>query len=182
MFSVMWFIGLSFLHTWKILPKLILPSEITSNLTPVTTTTIPYIKGTSEAIARIVAFRNPCSSQTHDRQGAVYRIKCTDYQVTYIEGTVRNLNTKLTERKRATKNGDIKNHIPEHHRPTEHKIDRDSICWTYRLQHKLPTMTDIRKLVNKLRRRTSDPMPTTTWTLQTTHTWPQTKSESYDKQ
>ena len=46
-----------------------------------------------------------------DRQGAVY-------QATYIGQTGRNLKRRLTEHKQATKNGDIRNHISEHHRLT----------------------------------------------------------------
>ena len=57
--------------------------------------------------------------QPHDRQGAVYRIKCTDCQVTYIGETGRNLKTRLTEHKRM--DGNIRNHISEHHRLTKHK-------------------------------------------------------------
>ena len=81
--------------------------------TPVTTATIPYIKGTSETIARILrtALQHPCISQTHlftilqqllgnvkdrdepsHRQGAVYKIECCDYQATYNGETGRNLN------------------------------------------------------------------------------------------
>ena len=45
---------------------------------------------------------------------------------TYIGETGRNLNTRLTEHKRATKNGDMRNHIAEHHRQTKHIIDWDS--------------------------------------------------------
>ena len=60
--------------------------------------------------------------QPHDRQGAV----CTDCQATYIGETDRNLNIRLIEHKWATKNGDIRNHISEHHRLTKHKIDWDS--------------------------------------------------------
>ena len=40
--------------------------------------------------------------------------------------TGRNLKTRLTEHKWATKNGDIRNHISEHHQLTKHKIDWDS--------------------------------------------------------
>ena len=37
-----------------------------------------------------------------------------------------------TEHKRATTNGDVKNHIAEHHLQTEHQIDWDSAtCITY---------------------------------------------------
>ena len=59
--------------------------------------------------------------QPHDRQGAVYRIKCTDWQA-YIGETGRKMKTRLTEHKRATKNSDIRNHISEQ----QHKIDWDS--------------------------------------------------------
>ena len=53
-------------------------------------------------------------------------------QATYIGETGRNLKTRLTEHKRATKNGDIRNHMSEHHPLTKHKIDWDSAeCVTY---------------------------------------------------
>ena len=66
------------------------------------------------------------------RQGAVYKIKCCDYQATYIGETGRNLNVRLTEHKRATRNGNINNHIAEHHLQTNHRIDWDSAkCITY---------------------------------------------------
>ena len=61
-----------------------------------------------------------------DRQGAVYKIKCCDCQASYIGETGRNLSTQLTEHKRATRNGDINNHIAEHHLQTKHQIDWDS--------------------------------------------------------
>ena len=70
------------------------PNETNTNLTPTTTVTIPYIKGTSEIIARILQPYNirvahrPITTlrklltnvkdkdQPRDRQGAVYKIKC----------------------------------------------------------------------------------------------------------
>ena len=46
--------------------------------------------------------------------------------------TLVNLSTRLTERKRATRNGDVNNHIPKHHLKTKHQIDWDSAtCITY---------------------------------------------------
>ena len=66
------------------------------------------------------------------RQGAVYKIKCCDCQASYIGETGRNLNIRLTEHKRATKNGDVNNHIVEHHLHTNHRFDWDSAeCVTY---------------------------------------------------
>ena len=67
-----------------------------------------------------------------DRRGAVYKIKCCDCQATYIGETGRNLSVQLTEHKQATRNGDINNHIAEHHLKTNHRIDWDSAeCVTY---------------------------------------------------
>ena len=59
--------------------------------------------------------------EPNDRQGAVYKIKCCDCQASYIGETGRNLNIRLTEHKRATKNGDVNNHIAEHHLHTNHR-------------------------------------------------------------
>ena len=125
-------------------------TETNKNPTSVTTATIPYIKGTSETIARILQPYNirvahkPITTLRHlltnvkdrdeanNRQGAVYKIKCSDCQSSYIGETGRNLNTRLTEHKRATRNGDVNNHISEHHRLTNHEIDWDSAeCLTY---------------------------------------------------
>ena len=119
-------------------------TETNKNPTFVTTATIPYIKGTSETIARILqpydirVAHKPITTLRHlltnvkdrdepnNRQGAVYKIKCSDCQASYIGETGRSLDTRLTEHKRATRNGDVNNHISEHHRLTNHKIERDS--------------------------------------------------------
>ena len=67
-----------------------------------------------------------------DRPGAVYKIHCSDCQATYIGETSRNLTTRLTEHKRATRKGDLNNNIAEHHLKTNHAIDWDSaMCLTY---------------------------------------------------
>ena len=57
-----------------------------------------------------------------DRQGAEYKIKCCDCQASYIGETGRNLSTRLTEHKRATRNGDVNHHIAEHHLQTKVNI------------------------------------------------------------
>ena len=46
--------------------------------------------------------------------------------LTNIDKTGRNLKIRLTEHKRAIKNGDVNNHIAEHHLHTNHRIDWDS--------------------------------------------------------
>ena len=87
------------------------PNETNANLTPTTIVTIPYIKGTSEIVARILQPYNirvahrPITNlrklltnvkdkdRPKGRQGKVYKIKCFDCQATYIGETGRNLNT-----------------------------------------------------------------------------------------
>ena len=109
------------------------------NTGPFKTATIPYIRGTSETIARILQPYNirvahkPITTlrrlltnvkdkdKPEDRQGAVYKIKCCDYQATYVGETGGNLSARLTEHKRATRNGDVNNHrLNMHHLQTKH--------------------------------------------------------------
>ena len=115
-----------------------------------TKATIPYIRGTFETIARILRPYNirvahkPIftlrrlltnieeKDKPEDRQGAVCKVHCSDCQATYIGETGRNLTTRPTEHKRATKKGDLNNNIAEHHLKTSHPIDSDSAtCLTY---------------------------------------------------
>ena len=80
-------------------------TEANDNATPTTTATIPYLKGISGNISRIL----------QPFIGAVYKIYCSDWYASYIGETGRNLTTRLTEHKRATRKGDVNNHIAEHH-------------------------------------------------------------------
>ena len=125
-------------------------TEANDNATPTTTATIPRIKGISENISRILQPFNirvahkPITTlrqlltnikdrdEPRNRQGAVCKINCSDCHASYIGETGRNLTTRLTEHKRATRKGDVNNHIAEHHRRTNHTIDWDSAqCLTY---------------------------------------------------
>ena len=73
-----------------------------------------------------------CEDKPEGRPGVVYKIHCSDCQATYIGENGRNLTTRLTEHKRATKKGDLNNNIAEHHLKTSHAIDWDSAtCLTY---------------------------------------------------
>ena len=118
-------------------------TQTNANSGPVTTATIPYFRGTSETIALIIQPYNirvahkPITAlrrlldnvkdkdEPEDRQGAVYKIKCCDCQATYIDETGRNLSTRLTEHKRATRNGVVNNRVAEHYLQTKHQIDWD---------------------------------------------------------
>ena len=86
-------------------------TETNRNPTSVTTATIPYIKGTSETIARIPAHKLITTlrrlltnvkdrDKPNNRQGAVYKM----FQLPglLIGETCGNLYTRLTEHKRAT--------------------------------------------------------------------------------
>jgi len=83
------------------------------NQTPVTTVTIPYIKGTFETISRSLQPYNICVAhkpttalqhlltyvkdrdEPNNRQEAVYKIKCSDCPASYIGETDRNLNMRV---------------------------------------------------------------------------------------
>ena len=129
------------------------PTTITDandNATPTTTATIPYIKEISENISRILkpfiirVAHKPITTlrqllttvkdkdEPRNRQGAAHKINCSDCHASHIGESGRNLKTRLTEYKRATRKGDVNNHIAEHHRLTNHTIDWDSAqCLTY---------------------------------------------------
>ena len=107
-------------------------TEANDNTTPTTTATIPYIKGISENISRILqpfnirVAQKPITTirqlltnvtdkdEPRNRQGAVCKINCSDCRASYIGETGRNLTTRLTEHKRETRKG----HIAEHYRLT----------------------------------------------------------------
>ena len=110
--------------------------KLTRRTRKLTTVTISYIKGTSETISQILQPYNirvahkPTTTLWHlhvltnvkdqdkpnNRQGAVYKIKCFDCQASHIGETGRNLNMRLTEHKRAMRNGDANNHIAVYHK------------------------------------------------------------------
>ena len=95
-----------------------------ANPTPVTTATIPYIKGTSETIAQILQPYN--IRVAHKPITTLQQLLTTVKDKDEPNDTGRNLNTRLTEHKRATRNGDLNNNIAEHHLQTNHRIDWDS--------------------------------------------------------
>ena len=102
-----------------------------------------------------------------DRQGALLKIKCCDCHATYIGETGRNPSTRLTEHKRATRNGDVSNHIADHHLQTKHRSNRLGRCDMYYVfsdYYQRPTLeswflTENKRhwiVVNSCRYRTND--------------------------
>ena len=86
--------------------------------TAITTSTVKLPLPTDD----IMDLLNLCLTSTYVK----YKTKCCDCQATYIGETGRNLNIRLTEHKRATRNGDLNNNIAEHLLQTNHRIDWDS--------------------------------------------------------
>ena len=96
-------------------------TEANDNATPTTTATIPYIKGISEKISRIlqpfnirvahkpmITLRQLLTNikdkdEPRNRQGAVYKINCSDCHASYIGETGRNLKTRLNTNERRGK-------------------------------------------------------------------------------
>ena len=119
-------------------------TQANNNATPTTIATLPYIKGISENISRILKPFNICvahkpittlrqllinvkdKDEPRNRQGAVYKINWSDRHASYIDETDRNLTTRLTEHKWASRKGDVNNHIAELRRLKNHTIDWDS--------------------------------------------------------
>ena len=129
-------------------------SQTNVNSGPVTTATIPYIRGTSETIARILqryniriahklitTLRGLLTNVKDKDSRSVYNIKCCDCQATYSGETDRNLSTRLSKNKRAKRNGDVNNHI------TDETSNRLGVCDMYYVFYKLLLTTHFRKLV-----------------------------------
>ena len=110
--------------------------------TPTTSVTIPYIKGTSEAIKRVLSplgirttFRpvntlrqllvrpkDPVPIQ--DRSGVIYRVPCSSCSHAYIGQTSRTLAQRLKEHHRAVRIGDsATSALAEHAHSTGHPVD-----------------------------------------------------------
>ena len=128
-------------------------TEANDNTTPTTKATIPHIKGISENISRILQPFNirvthkPITTlrqlltnvedqdEPRKRQGPVYKINCSDWHASYISETGRNLKTRLTEHKRATRKGDVNNHIAEQHRLSTTVLLRTTLTRTIKLHY-----------------------------------------------
>ena len=123
------------------------PPRTTTEETPevVATVTIPYIKGTSEAIRRIlarenirVAFRSKTTIRSiltnvkpqvhpHNKKGVVYCIPCQDCDKVYIGETGRTLNVRQKEHKRHLTNGHTEDSaVATHAHQQLHDIDREN--------------------------------------------------------
>ena len=129
------------------------PTETNANSTPTTTATIPYIKGTSETIARILQPYNirvahrPITTLRHLRTNVKDKDNLTTGKERFTRSTAPTAKPPTSERLAGTSRQDWlntnerqeivmstidNNHIAEHHRLTNHTIDWDSAqCVTY---------------------------------------------------
>ena len=113
-----------------------------SGESPRITVTIPYIKGVSEHIRRILAecdiqtrFRTTNTlrqllshpkdqTQTEKQSGVVYSIPCRDCSSFYIGETGKHLSTRLHQHKEATRRAEVdKSAVSEHVWNNNHNID-----------------------------------------------------------
>ena len=101
------------------------------------------------------------------RQGAVNKIKCCDYQATYISETGGNWpNTS----ERHARNGDVQtaNHIAEHYSQTKHQIDWNAAtCITYSADYY--QRLALESWFTNSEKNATDSQSTVTDTVQTTH-------------
>jgi hypothetical protein len=122
--------------------KATVESETVDNRTPKVFVTLPYIKGLSECVRRIltpldiqVAFRPHYTirntlvhpkdkTPTEQRSGIVYKISCSECPKVYIGQTGRSLKQRITEHRRAIRNGDLATSaLAEHAWNTGHHFD-----------------------------------------------------------
>ena len=113
--------------------------------------TIPYVKGTSERIVRILIMRphnitvahKPSTtprdvltkvkdpSPINSPAGAVYKIPCAECPASYVGETGRTLECRIKEHKRSIANEDTRNNIAVHHMSTKHQMNwRKRLVWT----------------------------------------------------
>ena len=103
--------------------------------------TIPYVKGTSERIARIlrphdntvahkpsttlrdVPTRVNDPSHRNSRAGAVHKIPCAECSSSYVNETRRTLECRIKEHKCSVANQDKSNKIAVHHMLTQHQMN-----------------------------------------------------------
>ena len=109
---------------------------------PKTTLTLPYIRGLSEAIRRVLTplgvklvlrpLRTLRQMLVHpkdpvpieERKGVVYSIPCVECSSVYIGQTGRSLKQRISEHRRALKNGDVQmSALAEHVFNTGHAVD-----------------------------------------------------------
>ena len=110
-----------------------------------TTVTLPYIKGLSEALRRVLQCTNirtvfrPCSTLRQQlmhpkdelscfhKPNVVYSIPCKDCPATYVGQTSRQLLTRIQEHRRAVTNCDVATSaIAEHAWNEDHHVDWDA--------------------------------------------------------
>jgi len=120
------------------------PNEPPTPNKPIGTITIPYIKGVSERIGRILGSADICMAfrtvttirsllvktkpamEEHNKKGVIYKVPCHDCNKVYIGETGRKFGTRLNEHKRHRRLlQPDKSAIAEHAIGENHHIDFD---------------------------------------------------------
>ena len=154
---------------------------------PKATVTIPYIKGISEHIRRILAECNiqirfktvntlrqllshpKDQTQIGKQSCVVYSIPCRDCNSSYIGETGQHLSTRLHQHKEATKKGDVdKSAVSEHVWSHNHNMDWANVCI---IDHDSQTVSRrIREAIH-IRRSSGASLMNRDYDLELTHMW-----------
>ena len=111
----------SFRNKAKIFPTVVEPELFSSSTTQSETITpLNYRTYTTTLLYT-------CCTQTD--QQLTRSNACCDCQAAYNGGTGKNLSTRLTEHKRATRNSDVNNNIAEYHLQTKPTGETDQFDW-----------------------------------------------------
>ena len=100
--------------------------NLRNHRTNLTTTRYPRCSQTNNDFTT-ATYQPQEQSGTKGQTGSGIQDQMLHCPATYIGETGRNLNTRLTEQRRATKNDDNKNNISENNLQKDHKIDWDSV-------------------------------------------------------
>ena len=108
------------------------PNPTNTNMTPTTTVTIPYNKGNSEIIARILQPYNILVA--HRPITTLQKLLTKDRQRPNAATARPRISVRPAEQRRVRRNGDINNNIAIHHLKANHRIDWTLLHMCY-LQH-----------------------------------------------
>lgn len=119
------------------------PAKANADPEPSAVAFLPYVSGTTDRIARLLATANIKTVFTADRkigemlrsvkdripleEKGVYEVPCGDCEKTYVGQTSRHMSTRLREHRRAVDQGQSTSSLFQHFEKTAHTIDFDGI-------------------------------------------------------